>query len=122
MAQFCVFTRLRQFSPFGFLKENIMKQFVILLAAVAMTGFMSSESQAQYYRGGSSFGISIGSGYGGGFNRGFGGFSGGYGARPVYGYGGGFNRSGINYSRSGYRGGYSGGYGRSYGGGRGCRY
>ena len=72
-----------------------MKQFVILLAAVAMIGFMSSESQAQYYRGGSGFSLSIGSGYGG-----FGG------------YGGGFNR-GISY-----------GYGRSYGGGfrRGCGY
>ena len=102
-----------------------MKQFVILLAAVAMIGFMSSESQAQYYRGGSGFSLSIGSGYGGfgggGFNRGFGGggFYGGSVYRPVYrgGYGGGYCGGGFNR-------GYS--YGRSgsfYGGGRrGCGY
>lgn len=105
-----------------------MKQFVILLAAIAMIGFVTSESHAQYYRGGSGFSIGIGSGYGGfgggGFNRGYGGFNrgfGGYGGsyyRPVYrsygGYGGGFSR--------GY-GGYGGGYSRSfYGGGRGCGY
>ena len=75
----CVVRRFVNSPPFGFVKENIMKQFVILLAAIAMIGFMSSESQAQFYRGGSGFSISIGSGFGGGgfgrggFNRGFGG-------------------------------------------------
>lgn len=58
-----------------------MKQFAILVAAVAMMGFMSSESFGQYYgrhgghhhhrhRGGSSFAISIGNGFGSGFTYG----------------------------------------------------
>jgi len=80
-----------------------MKQFAILFAAVCAMCLMSSESQAQYSRGGYGYGggrggfsLSIGSGYGGGYR---GGYGGGYHsvARPVYG---------------GY-GGYSGGYGRS---------
>ena len=92
-----------------------MKQFVILLAAVAMIGFVASESHAQCGGGGfggSSFGFSTGGfnrGFsGGGFNRGF---SGGGFYRPSYsGFrGGGFNR-GFSYGRS------------SFYGGRGFRY
>ena len=99
-----------------------MKQFVILLAAVAMIGFVASESHAQCGGGGfgggfggTSFGFSTGGfnrGFsGGGFNRGF---SGGGFYRPSYsgfrgGYGGGFNR-GFSYGRS------------SFYGGRGFRY
>jgi hypothetical protein len=50
-----------------------MKQFAILIAAVAIIGFFSSESFGQHYhgnrgyRGGSSFAISVGNGFGNGF-------------------------------------------------------
>ena len=89
-------------------KENLMKQFAILFAAVcAMTFMTGQEAQAQC---GGGF-------YGGGFNRGFSGYSSGFRGgslyRPVYGgsFGGGFGGYG-------YRG---GGFNRGFGGlGRGC--
>ncbi len=118
-----------------------MKQFAILLAAIAMIGFASSESFAQRggYRYGhpvhrganfygvnrSGFSISVGNGFNGfSYSRGvplapvYGGF-GGYGyARPIYrgvGYGGFGPGVNINVGR-GFYGGYGGGYGRP-----GCR-
>ena len=109
----CVVRRFVNSPPFGFVKENIMKQFVILLAAVAMIGFVASESHAQCGGGGfggSSFGFSTG-----GFNRGFGGgFYGGSVYRPVYRSSfsrGGFNR-GFSYGRSGSF--YGGGFRRGF--------
>ena len=107
-------------------KENLMKQFAILFAAVcAMTFMTGQEAQAQCggYGGGFGRGVSVSVGRGfGGFGGGFGGFSSGFRGgsvyRPVYGgsFGGGFGGYGVPY-----RGGYS--YGRSYGGfSRGCGY
>ena len=96
-----------------------MKSALALLVAMGVMAFASpQEAQAQFYRAGSGFGISIGSGfggYGGGFNSfnrgGFnnfnrGGFGVGYSSfRPSYNYG-------RSYYSSGYRG---GGFGRSCG-------
>ena len=83
-----------------------MKRLVTLLAVVAVTFvFTSQESQAQFYRGGSGFNLSIGTG---GFNNGFGGFNNrGFGGSPYY--GGGFNR-GSSFGYSSFR----PSYGRSY--------
>jgi len=115
-----------------------MKQCAILIAAVAIIGFMSSESFAQHHRGGghyrgggSAFAISIGNGYGSGFTYGQGprgnsfyGLSvngGGYGygrgyapyyARPVY------RPVYPSYGYGGRGGGYYGGYGGGYRGHR----
>ena len=105
-----------------------MKKFAILIAAVAMIGFLSSESYAQHYHGhrgyrggGTAWGVSLGNAYGSGFtfgrgpygnsfyglsvNSGYGGY-GGYrrAYRPVYGYGGGFYGGGGYYGRGGCRG------------------
>ena len=50
-----------------------MKRFAVLVAVVvAMVMFTSQESQAQFHRGGSGFGVGFSTG---GFNRGFGGFN-----------------------------------------------
>ena len=100
-----------------------MKRALALLVAMGVMALAApQEAQAQYYRGGSGFGISVGSfggGYGG-FNRGFGGynsfsrggfnrgFGGGYSSfRPSYSYG----RSSFGGYGGGYRGGYRGGCG-----------
>lgn len=101
-----------------------MKRALALLVAMGVVALASpQEAQAQFYRGGSGFAISVGSGFGGfgggygGFNRGFGGFNQGF-YRPS-----GFNvgyssfRPSYNYGRSYYGG---GGYRGGYGGGRSC--
>ncbi len=75
-----------------------MKQFAILIAAVGMIGFLSSESLAQYHghrHSGTSWGVSIGNGYGSGVTFG-------QGVRGNSFYGISLN--------SGYRGGYGGGH------------
>jgi hypothetical protein len=114
-----------------------MKKFAILIAAVAIIGFFSSESFGQYYHGGhgyrgggSAFAISVGNGFGNGFtyaqgprgNNFYGvSINGGRG----YGYGGGFAPV---YARPVYRPvypvyGHGGGFygGGFYGGGYGRR-
>ena len=89
-----------------------MKRLVTAIAVfAAMLMFTSQESQAQFYRGGSGFNISIGSGGYGGFNRGYGGYSGfnrGFGGfnSPYY---GGLNR-GVSIGYNSFR----PSYGRSY--------
>jgi hypothetical protein len=106
-----------------------MKFAATLIIAVA-TLFLGTaeESQAQFYRGGSGFSISVGNGGFGGFGPGFGGFGPGfYGARPIGGFGGfgvpvGFGRPGVSFGYSNFR----PVYGRSfatpiYGGRGGCR-
>jgi hypothetical protein len=112
-----------------------MKQLTILIAAVAMIGFLSSESYGQHYHGGghrgggTAWGVSLGNGYGNGVTFGQGprgnsfyglniGGGGGYGYggyapvyRPVY--------RPVYQPVPVYGGGfYGGGF---YGGGRGCR-
>ena len=93
-------------------KENLMKQFAILFAAVCAMTFMAGQADAQCGGGGGYYG---GGGYGGGYRS--------YSApvyrqstyRPVYGgsYGSGFGGYGTPYRG----GGISIGIGRSYGGG-----
>ena len=101
-------------------KENLMKQFAILFAAVcAMTLMTGQEAQAQCggggYGGGFGRGVSVSVGRGfGGFGGGFGGYSSGFRGgsvyRPVYGssfnrgFGGSsFNRGYGGFSRGGFR-------------------
>lgn len=107
-----------------------MKQLAILIAAVAMIGFVSSESFGQHYHGGrghggghTSWGISLGNGFGSGFTFGQGahgnnfyglsiGGGGGYrGYAPVYRPVPAYRHA---YPSYGYGGGYRGGF---YGGG-----
>ncbi len=112
-----------------------MKRFIAVLTVVAaMVVFTSSESQAQFHRGGSGFSIGFGSGGFGGFNNGFGGFNRGFGGiggfgNPYGGFNRGFGGPGISVGYSSFRPTYS--YGRSYarpvygggyyrGGGRSC--
>ena len=99
-----------------------MKSALALLVAMGVMAFASpQEAQAQFYRGGSGFAISVGSGFNrgfGGFNSGFGGFNSGFNS---------FNRGGFNSFNRGFGGSsyYRPSYGRSYGGGgfgRGCGY
>ena len=112
-----------------------MKQFAVLLAAVAIMGFASSDAFAQHHhRGGghhhhghrghshnnSAWSISFGTGYGGfGYSQGFAPYGGYY--RPVYRppvYGGGFYGGGYPvYGGSGFNFSYGSG---GWGGYRGC--
>ena len=98
-------------------KENLMKQFAILFAAVcAMTFMTGQEAQAQCggYGGGFGRGVSVSVGRGfGGFGGGFGGYSSGFRGGSVYRpvYGSSFNRGfgGSSFSR-GYGGFSRGGF------------
>jgi hypothetical protein len=97
-----------------------MKRLLALLVAMGVVALASpQEADAQFYRGGSGFAISIGNGFGG-FGPGFGGFGPGWGGfGPAYG----FRPAGVNFGYSSFRpvygynrsfhSGYRGGYGRS---------
>jgi len=112
-------------------EEKNMRFLAILTIAVA-TLFVGTaqESQAQFYRGGSGFSISVGNFGGGfgGFNRGYGGFNsfnrgfGGSSFNRGFG-GGGFGYSSFRPVYRSYRPVYGGGF-NSFGGGfgRGCGY
>lgn len=102
-----------------------MKRLLALLVALGVVAFASpQEADAQFYRGGSGFAISIGNGFGPGFGPGFGGFG------PAYGFNRGFNRGfgggGFNVGYSSFRPAYGYGGRSFYGGGhrggfnRGC--
>lgn len=100
-------------------------KFVATLVIAVATLFVSTaqESQAQFYRGGSGFSISVG-------NGGFGGFGGGFGPgfyrAPIGGFGGGFGgygvRPGVSFGYSSFRPVYGHSFARPvygvYGGGR----